>query len=216
VRLGHGDWGAFTATMNGTYLSEVKIQPVPGAPFQNVVGKFGAGFQGGGNYSHNRWYVSLFYDGPSETWMHGIDLGLTAHYVGQYWDSYFFTDFSTQPRPGAPSGVVGLHDRKVREWTTLDLIANYSFNLPLPKPQTEVAGYAKNGETAKKALPVSTAEYNLCGWRAWLNNATLTLGINNVLDEQPPFVAGAIGSNYDTSSANPKGRFWFVGVKKRF
>ena len=39
-------------------------------------------------------------------------------------------------------------------------------------------------------MPVSTAEYNPCGWRAWLNNTTISLGMQNVFDEDPPFVAG--------------------------
>ena len=38
-------------------------------------------------------------------------------------------------------------------------------------------------------MPVSTAEYNPCGWRAWLNSTTITLGMQNVFDEDPPFVA---------------------------
>ena len=40
-------------------------------------------------------------------------------------------------------------------------------------------------------MPVSTAEYNPCGWRAWLNNTTITLGMQNVFDADPPFVAGS-------------------------
>jgi hypothetical protein len=40
-------------------------------------------------------------------------------------------------------------------------------------------------------MPVSTAEHNPCGWRAWLNNTTITLGMQNVLDEDPPFVNSA-------------------------
>ncbi len=51
-------------------------------------------------------------------------------------------------------------------------------------------------------MPVSTAEYNPCGWRAWLNNTTLTLGMQNVFDSDPPFVAGAFGNNYDESLAD--------------
>jgi hypothetical protein len=43
----------------------------------------------------------------------------------------------------------------------------------------------------KNVMPMSTAEYNACGWRAWLNGTTVTLGINNVFDLAPPFVAAA-------------------------
>ena len=111
----------------------------------------------------------------------------------------------------------------VREWTTLDLIASYTFNLPAPAA-AEVPGLAKDGGKnvkmkdgkEKNVMPVSTAEYNPCGWRAWLNNTTISLGMQNVFDSDPPFVAGAFGNNYDNSLATIKGRFWYVQLKKRF
>jgi hypothetical protein len=68
----------------------------------------------------------------------------------------------------------------------------------------------------KNVVPVSTAGYSPCGWRAWLNNATISLGIQNVLDEDPPFAAGSFENGYDESLATIKGRFWDVQVKKRF
>jgi len=111
----------------------------------------------------------------------------------------------------------------VREWTTLDLIASYNFSLPSPVA-AQVPGLAKDGGKNVKApdgkeknvLPVSTAEYNPCGWRAWLNGTTLTLGMQNVFDSDPPFVAGSFENNYDESLATIKGRFWYVQLKKRF
>jgi hypothetical protein len=58
----------------------------------------------------------------------------------------------------------------------------------------------------KNMLPVSTAEYNPFGWRAWLDNTTVTLGMQKVFDSDPFFVAGAFGKNYDASLATIKGR----------
>ena len=211
-RLGHNDWGTFTATLNGTYLMDVDIQAIPNGKRLTAVGKYGGGFQGpggGGNYTHNRWYASIFYNGPAATSLQGFETGAVVHYIGQYWDNKDFT-FN-----GAP--------RKVREWTTLDLILDYTFNLPPPAAQTEVAGYAKNGSRSEKngkekdIMPVSTAEYNPCGWRAWLNQTTLTLGVDNVFDLEPPFVAAFQNpAGFDQASANAKGRFWYAAVKKRF
>ena len=66
----------------------------------------------------------------------------------------------------------------------------------------------------KKVLPVSTAQDNPCGWRAWLNGTTLTLGMQNVFDSDPPFVAGAFENNYDESLADVRGRFWYVELKE--
>jgi iron complex outermembrane recepter protein len=239
ARLGQGDWGTFTATFNGTYIADVDVQLFPGTKRFTAVGKFGGGFMGpagGGNYTHNRWYASLFYGGPAGSWLQGVDAGVIVHYMGQYWDNVDFTFFDNKPRnPGAPPAdqiPIGTSDRKVREWTTVDLILNYTFNLAPSAGQKEVAGYAKDGaksvkmndEKDKKVMPLSTAEYNPCGWRAWLNNTTITLGMNNVFDAAPPFVAAApinglagptIGG-FDATSTNPKGRFWYVALKKRF
>lgn len=220
ARLGHGDWGTFIATLNGTYLSDVKIQAFPGAKLVSVVGKFGGGFMGqngGGNFTHNRCYASLFYDGPQASWLEGLNAGATVHYAGQYWDSPGFESDSS--------------NRKVREWITLDLIINYTFKSERAGP-ADVPGLARDGGKNGKlkegkdrnVLPASTAEYNPSGWGAWLKNMTVTIGMNNVTDEEPPFVAGAptnglagptVGG-FDAASANPKGRFWYVALKKTF
>jgi outer membrane receptor protein involved in Fe transport len=121
------------------------------------------------------------------------------------------------------TGLVGARTRQVRDWTTLDLIASYTFNLPPPTP-TEVPGLSKEGGKnvkmkdgkEKNVMPVSTAEYNPCGWRAWLNQTTIQLGMQNVFDQDPPFVAGSFENGYDESLTNIKGRFWYVSLKKVF
>jgi len=152
-----------------------------------------------------------------------------VHCVGQYWDNNTFQVINV-----GGGGQAGLghgadntgepRDRKVADWVTLDLIFNYTFNLPPPAAQTEVAGYAKDGGKnvkmkdgkEKNVMPVSTAEYNPCGWRAWLNNTTITLGMDNVLDAEPPIVNASFENFFDEQTANPKGRLWFVAIKKRF
>ena len=66
-------------------------------------------------------------------------------------------------------------------------------------------------------MPVSTAEYNAAAiGSAWLNNTTITLGMQNVFDSDPPFVAGSFENGYDESLATIKGRFWYAQLKKRF
>jgi outer membrane receptor for ferrienterochelin and colicin len=212
--------------MNGTYLDHAGLVAVPGGPKQEVAGKFGGGFlgaNGGGSLTHNRWYASLFYD--KEKVLGGtIETGFTVHYIGQYWDTYGNTAFINHPRSATDLTPVGFNDRKVREWLTLDWIMNYSFNVAAPGAQNQVPGYAKDGGKNaktkdgkdKNVTSVSTAEYNACGWRAWLNDVTLTFGMNNVFDEEPPFVAAAFENGYDEQTTNLKGRTWYVAVKKRF
>ena len=206
--LGHGDWGTVTAMLRGTYLDRAVLQLAPGGPEKNVVGKFGGGFlgtQAGGAFTHNRWYTSLFYDGPSGSMLAGLDAGFIVHFIGQYWDNAEFT--------------AKLHDRKVREWTTLDGVLSYTFNSRAASRPVDVPGSVRNnGATNKEkdSAPVSSAEYRPCGWRSWLNKTTITIGINNLTDEQPPFVAAAFENGYDESTANIRGRTWYVALQKRF
>src|SRR5947208_10315583 len=204
------DWGRLTFTINGTYLNRFDLTVNPGSPAINLAGQFvSTSFTIIGSLPRDRAYFSLFWDGPADTWLGGVDIGATVHYTGQYHDT-------------VDLDLIHGQGRLVREWITLDLIASYAFNLPPPGP-AEVPGFTKDGGKnlkmdgkEKNVLPVSTAEYNPCGWHAWLNGTTITIGMQNVFDQDPPFVAGAFENNYDESLATIKGRFWYVQLKKRF
>jgi iron complex outermembrane receptor protein len=228
--FGHGDLGKLTATVNGTWLSRAELQVTPDTKRFGIAGEFiPPGFSLTNSLPRNRANFSLFYDGPADTWMQGLDIGAVVHWTGQYEDDN--VSLSGSPKLNMPR-TGGLGDnaapfpqraRKVAAWTTLDLILNYTFNLPPPAP-AEVPGFAKDGgknvkmkdAKEKNVMPVSTAEYSPCGWRAWLNNTTISLGIQNVFDTDPPFVAGSGENGYDESLATIKGRFWYVQLKKRF
>jgi iron complex outermembrane recepter protein len=197
--FGHGSLGTFTFSFNGNYLDRFVEQAGPTGLKVNFNGRFvGPRF---GSFPRNHWYASLFYD------LGGLDTGLIVHYVGQYWADR-------------------VHTRKIGEWTTLDLVVNYTFHLP-PTVTEPVPGHAKdaskNAEVTagedKKVSPVSTAEYSSSGWRTWLNNTTVTLGMNNVFDQDPPLLPAdpvVAGNGYDPWQANIRGRVWYVALKKRF
>ena len=171
----------------------------------------------------------MFYDGPADTWMQGLDVGAVVHWTAQYEDDNVSLTGSPKlnmPRTGGNNNPAPFPDRarKVAALTTLDLILNYTFNLPPPAP-AEVPGFAKDGGKnvrsgkdgkEKNVVPVSTAEYGCSNWQWWMNNTTISLGMQNVTDEDPPFVAGSFENGYDESLATIKGRFWYVGIKKRF
>jgi outer membrane receptor protein involved in Fe transport len=221
--FGQGDFGRLTATLNGTWLSRAELQGLPDTKRFGIAGELiPPGFTLTGSLPWNRSNFSLFYDGPADTWMQGLDVGTVVHYTGQYEDDNLTLTESSKPQTPR-SGPLPWRARKVAAWTTLDLILNYTFNLP-PPARAEVPGLGKDGGKnvtvkdgkEKNVIPVSTAEYNPCGWRAWLNNTTITLGMQNVFDEDPPFVAGAGENGYDESLATIKGRFWYVQLKKRF
>jgi len=237
--FGHGDFGRLTATVNGTWLSRAELQILPDTKRFGIAGEFiPPGFTLTSSLPWNRANFSLFYDGPADTWLAGLDIGAVVHYTGQYEDDNVSLTGSPKPQmprtggPGIPGGnarpTTGTaapfpwRARKVAAWTTLDLIASYTFNLP-PTAPAEVPGFAKDGGKnvkmdgkEKNVVPVSTAEYGCSNWKWWLNNTTITLGMQNVFDEDPPFVADAFENGYDESLATIKGRFWYVQLKKRF
>ena len=226
--FGGGDWGRITTTVNGTWLSRFEFQPGPDLKRFGIAGTFQP--PGATLTNSTPWHranFSIFYDGPADTWMQGLDVGAIVHWIGQYQDDNATLTGSTklnEPRSGPFGGGGEVRARKIAPWTTLDLLLNYTFNLPPPAP-AEVPGFAKDGGKnvrsgkdgkEKNVIPVSTAEYGCSNWKWWLNNTTVTLGMQNVLDEDPPFVAGSFENGYDESMATARGRFWFVGLKKRF
>jgi iron complex outermembrane receptor protein len=222
--FGHGDFGRLTTTINGTHLSRAELQPTPFSKRFGIAGQFvPTSFSLTSSLPWDRANFSIFYDGPADTWAAGLDVGAVVHWTGQYEDDNF--DLTAASKPQEPrSGAFPARARKVEDWTTLDLILNYTFNLPPPAP-AEVPGFAKDGGKnvksgkdgkEKNVVPVSTAEYGCNNWKWWLNNTTITLGMQNVLDQDPPFVAGSFENGYDESLATIRGRFWYVGLKKRF
>jgi iron complex outermembrane recepter protein len=205
--FGAPDLGRFTLTANGTWLSRAELQPSPDTKRFGIAGQFlPTGFSLTSSLPRHKAYFSLYYDGPDNTWMSGFETGAVVHFISQYNDD-----------------LLEGFDRKVREWITLDLSAAYTFNMSAPTLE-QVPGYAKDGGKnvktkdgkEKNVVPVSTAAYSECAWRSWLNGTTLTLGMQNVTDEDPPFVAGSFESGYDESLTTIKGRFWYVELKKRF
>jgi iron complex outermembrane receptor protein len=224
--FGAGDFGRLTFTVNGTWLARAVLQTGPDTKRFGVAGDFlPSAFSLTSSLPRNRANFSLFWDGPADSWMQGLDIGAVVHWTAQYEDDNISLvgGKSQTPRTDPTTGLTGKKARKVAMWTTLDLIAGYTFNLPPPAP-AEVPGFSKDGGKNvrmkdgkdKNIMPVSTAEYNPCGWRAWLNNTTIQVGLQNVTDEDPPFVAGAFENGYDESLTTIKGRFYYVQLKKRF
>ena len=223
--FGHGDFGRFTTTINGTYVARAEFQPSADSKRFGINGEFlPTGFALTNSIPRNRANLSFFYDGPADSWLAGLDIGAVVHWIGQYEDDNVdLTGGKPQtPRTDPTTGLTSPFARKIAMWTTLDLIGSYTFNLPPPAP-APVPGFAKDGGKnvkmdgkEKNVMPVSTAEYNPCGLRAWLNGTTLTAGVQNVTDEDPPFAAGAFENGFDESLVTIRGRFWYVGIKKRF
>src|SRR4029078_8647856 len=117
--FGRGDFGRFTFTLNGTYLSRFEFQATPVSKRIGISGGFVSGASFSGSLPHNRAYASAFYDGPANTWLAGFDTGATVHYTGQYEDDNINLTESSKPQMPR-SGPFPWRARKVSEWVTLD------------------------------------------------------------------------------------------------
>jgi hypothetical protein len=67
----------------------------------------------------------------------------------------------------------------------------------------------KSGKSVKETVPGT-----LTGWKKWLNGTKFTVGCLNVGDVDPPFAN--IEEGYDTSTADPTGRFYYASIHKKF
>src|SRR5438067_7812879 len=80
--FGHGDFGRLTATVNGTWLSRIEFQALANSKRFGLAGLYFAG----NGFPWHRANFSLYYDGPPDTWMQGLDAGAVVHWIGQYND----------------------------------------------------------------------------------------------------------------------------------
>src|SRR5262249_42500986 len=85
--FGHGDWGRLTTTVNGTWLSRAELQLDPNHKRFGIAGQFiSTSFPLTSSLPWHRANFSIFYDGPAETWMQGLDVGAVVHWIGQFED----------------------------------------------------------------------------------------------------------------------------------
>ncbi len=120
--FGGSNWGRLTTTINGTWLSRAELQPAPGTKRFGIAGEFlPTSFTLTSSLPRNRANISIFYDGPADTWMGGLDVGAVVHWIDQYEDDNVSlvgtydggTPKQQTPRTDPTTGLDGAHARKV-------------------------------------------------------------------------------------------------------
>ena len=97
-------------------------------------------------------------------------------------------------------------------YITLDMQLSYEF----VKPDIEAPPvYAKDSKS-KNVAPTLTDSSGGSIWQRLLWGTTLTVGVNNVFDRNPPSVLAAPNDNYDTSLYSIRNRYYYVAVSKKF
>ena len=95
-------------------------------------------------------------------------------------------------------------DRTVDYDTTVDLLLEYRFGKAAAAPVTETS--AKN--TVAQMTDATTRR------SAWLNGLAIRAGVRNIFDDPPPFSNNVAG--YPVPLNDPRQRFFFVDIEKRF
>jgi iron complex outermembrane recepter protein len=105
----------------------------------------------------------------------------------------------------------------------LDLQFSYDFsNLLTRVEERPVAGYskeapAKDGKSPVAKETVATEVNNSC-WARLFQGTTVTFGVNNVFDDDPPFASGGGGNGvgYPGFTYDATNRFWYWRLTKKF
>ncbi|HEX5380113.1 MAG TPA: TonB-dependent receptor [Phenylobacterium sp.] len=124
------------------------------------------------------------------------------HRVGTYRAS-IFTGYNRIRGNAFVNWASGRHNLRwqIRYISSVNQIETNPINIAKAvRSTTKIPEYWQHDITYKVELPWDT---------------TAVISVQNVLDEDPPFAIGT-QYNYDPSSANPLGRVYSLGVKKRF
>jgi iron complex outermembrane receptor protein len=140
---------------------------------------------------------------------HGFTLSLNANYIPEMQNELggaleFNNQSDTSIFP-----VVG-------DYITVDGRLSYTFSFPAPEAAATAPAMKDSKSVAdKKAVVPGVFSPSCWSYQNWLNNLTLTVGCNNMLDEDPRIVAGA-NSSTNLQVYDPYGRFVYFEVDKKF
>jgi iron complex outermembrane recepter protein len=201
-------WGTFTSLTQATYLDEFIFQGFIFREFGPTNGNL-AGRTTDPGTSNEGWYK---WKGTSQldwNWNH-IDIIGTV----RYWDG--FHEFTPN-----------IHQHFVSQRFLFDLQATYDLSGLVPVETKPVPGYSKDakevargkdGSITEKAS-AQTSNYAVSDWRRILLDGTsITVGVNNVFDEDPPKAFGEGGNavGYPGFTYDATNRFWYARLTKKF
>ena len=194
-------FGKFTFSGGWNHFFTWKAQPGAGA-FANFLGNYKASSfpLSPGGIPWNKGFLRSEWQ-----WRH-FDFVATGNYVGDYRDDVLFN--RDQFLVGGPDFTNRI--RTVPSYITLDMQLSYEF----VKPMAEPAPTVKDSKDSKNVMQTAADTSSI--WQRMLWGTTLTVGVNDAFDRNPPTVLGAFNDNYDTSNYTIRNRFWYVQFDKKF
>ena len=199
-------WGKFTFSGGYNHFFTWKAQPGVGA-FKSFLGNY--------NNQTLPFTTTLPYAPGAVPWnkgflrgeweWRGFDFIATGNYIGDFRDDPAFN--ADAASVGGPNFIGRI--RTVPSYITLDLQLSYAWK----KPDESAPAYAKDSRN------VMTTQVNASSptiWQRLLWGTTLTVGVHNPFDRNPPTVLAALNDNYDTSLYSIRNRYYYIAFNKKF
>lgn len=128
-------------------------------------------------------------------------------YLGKYW------------APGAALSDVGFPKWRATtsvtyEWDKLSAVFAWNFSDGYLETDDQSNNFA--GNAVRKVETYQTFDLSVSYALSFLGTTKVTVGINNLLDEQPPQVVSTFGDGYDRRLTDIRGRYYFISLKQQF
>ena len=204
-------YGTFSLLSRWSYLNEMVVN-FPGSRPRQAAGS-----------SSTEWFIGSFFGDVTnpQAWLkwrgdttldwtwHNWDMNWTWHFLDGYWEQVKALQFD---------GVYKRH--YVSPTNFVDAQLSYTLIFTPPVEAAPVPGYSKGGkEVVGKEKETPPTPYAMPCWKTILNNTTLTVGVTNIGDQEPPVSFGFEDGNaigYPGSLYDNIGRFWYVRMIKKF
>lgn len=214
-------FGEFTFSLGYNHFFVYKVEAIAGGGYTNFLGNYNNGSLplAPGAIPFNKGFLRGEYQ------FKGFDFVATMNYIGDYEDDPAFIKGRGGVTQDLVPGNIGtdanpnyiLH-RRVTQYITLDMRLSYEFKKPEMQAAAAAAGYSKDAKDAKSAMSTAAVAGadNSSFLQRLLWNTTVSVGVNNAFDRQPPTVLGAFNDNYDTSLYSIRNRYYYVSLNKKF
>ncbi len=201
-------WGKWVFTLGWNHFFRFNAALSDRSGFTDLLGRYSDSPLTPGSIPYNKGVLS------AEWQWKGFDLVATANYIGDYLDQSSAVNGSVLETPiEDAANPAYTRSRKVAAYTTLDLQLSYTFRTP----EAPAASSAKDGKDFRGSNENPAPPATGANWREkLLGGTTVTLGCNNLFDQEPPVSVGAFNDNYDTSLYSLRDRFIYASVARKF
>lgn len=198
--------GKFTWSLGYNHFFTWKAEPIAGVGTTSFLGNSNGSLPlAPGTIPWNKGFLR------GEWQWKGLDFVVTGNYVGDFNDDPAFI-FGNEQIGGGETNPIYRLSRRVPSYITLDLQLSYEF-----KRSTIDVGTVSDSKEGERSMATSLEAPNNGGfWQRTLWGTTLTAGVNNAFDRNPPTVLGAFNDNYDTSLYSIRNRYYYISINKKF